>query len=308
MPKLPSFEGASKLLVPLVAGVLVLGGGGFFIIQQANELQQLRGRLEQNRQQLAQLDAQNQELTGQLDTVQNERKHLEERVASLRLELSRASADLDTSRATFGDLQERYDRAAQERTQLQTQLSNAMGERDEARKRLQRLEEDNTDLQRSAARLRERLTLLDRDYKQLSDKLAILAQQPNASLAVVSSVGPTATGTNVSSGQAVASAIPGTVELPPIIVRKDQAGMTFAVRGRIVEVSEPHNFVVVDKGSTDGVRVGTEFAIVRGANTVGRATVVRVRPQLSACDIVRAKTPGQLHVGDVAVQSGTSSP
>lgn len=87
-------------------------------------------------------------------------------------------------------------------------------------------------------------------------------------------------------------------------MRKDQAAIATAVRGRLVEVNDPHNFVVVDQGSQDGVRVGMAFDIVRGTNTVGRATVVRVRPHLSACDIVRAKTPGPLQSGDLAVQAG----
>jgi len=92
------------------------------------------------------------------------------------------------------------------------------------------------------------------------------------------------------------------VELPPIVVRKDQAGMSMPVRGRIVELNEPHQFIVVDKGSMDGVHVGMVLDIVRGATTIGQATVVRVRPKLSACDIVRTKTPGPLQIGDAAVQ------
>ena len=103
---------------------------------------------------------------------------------------------------------------------------------------------------------------------------------------------------------AAPSAISGSVELPPIIVRKDQAGMAIPVRARLLEVNEPQNFVVVDKGSADGVRVGMAFDILRGAQAVGRATVVRVRPQLSACDIIRRQTSGPLQPGDVAVQSG----
>lgn len=97
------------------------------------------------------------------------------------------------------------------------------------------------------------------------------------------------------------------MELPPIIVRKGQAGMSSAVRGRLVEVNEPHQFIVVDKGSADGVQMGMMFDIVRGAGTViGRAAVVRVRPQLSACDIVRKQTTEPLQVGDVAVQSASA--
>ena len=155
---------------------------------------------------------------------------------------------------------------------------------------------------RSVSRLRERLTLLDRDYHQLTEKVAQLQTNPPSGISVASAAGPT---TMVASDGLASPpmAMPeATVELPPIIVRKDQAGMSMPVRGRLVEVNEPHNFVVVDKGSQDGVRVGMVFDILRGSSSVGRATVVRVRPQLSACDIVRQRTPGPLQAGDVVVQ------
>ncbi len=303
-PKFPSFGGAPKLLIPLALGAAGVVGAGFFFARQASELAQLRGQLAQSRKQNAELDTKNQELAAQMSSLQYERKALEERVSSLRTQLSSLSADLEQARAGLGELQGRSERVGQERTQLQAQLSSVIGERDEARKRLERLEQDNDNLQRSMGRLRERLTLVDRDYRQLAEKLAEVERRPNSSLAVVSSVGPSATGARPADEVAQASTIPGTVELPPIIVRKDQAGMSLPIRGRVVEINEPHNFIVVDKGSQDGVRVGSGFQILRGANPVGYATAVRVRPQLAACDVVRAKTPGQVQVGDLAVQSG----
>ena len=80
--------------------------------------------------------------------------------------------------------------------------------------------------------------------------------------------------------------------------------MLMAVRGRLMEVNETHHFVIVDKGSEDGVRIGMTFDLLRGTGLVGRATVVRLRPHLSACDVIRTKTPGPLQIGDLAVQSG----
>ena len=75
-------------------------------------------------------------------------------------------------------------------------------------------------------------------------------------------------------------------------------------RGRLVEVNDTHQFVVVDKGSLDGVRIGMVFDIVRGTSTVGRAKAVRVRSNLAACDVMRSRTRGTLQVGDVVMQRG----
>ena len=83
------------------------------------------------------------------------------------------------------------------------------------------------------------------------------------------------------------STIPGAVELPPIVVRKDggRASIISQIRGQLVEVNPGHSFVVLDKGSWDGVNVGMAFDVLRGTRTVGQATVVRVRPQLAAAVI-----------------------
>ena len=62
--------------------------------------------------------------------------------------------------------------------------------------------------------------------------------------------------------------------------------------------------MLLDKGSEDGVRPGMRFDVLRAMQPVGQVTVVRVRPQLAACDIAPAATSSLLQVGDLAVQSG----
>ena len=298
----------SKLLLPLL---VLVGGIGVLVVQlvgKAEEAKRLAQRLTDAQGQVAQLETRNQELMQQIGNLQAERKGLDERVASLRTQLQSVTTEIEQSRATLQDAQDRYDQlTAQfnaERLQLQSHVTQVTSERDETREQVRRLQESRADLDRSLTRWRERYALLDRDYRKLNEQVAAQKDAPHPGLNVVSSVGP-ATASNQTAGEAAAvSTIPGTVELPPIIVRKDQAGMASVVRGRVLEVNELHNFVVVDRGSMDGVRIGMTFDILRGSGPVGRATVVRVRPQLSACDILRAKTSGPIQVGDQAVQSG----
>jgi hypothetical protein len=94
--------------------------------------------------------------------------------------------------------------------------------------------------------------------------------------------------------------------LPPIIVRKDHADVASVAQGRVVEVHEAQQFVVVDQGSQDGILLGMTLDVIRGAARVGRVRVVRVRPQMSACDIIRSDTVGPLQVGDAVAQHGWS--
>ncbi|MBI3321256.1 MAG: hypothetical protein HYZ91_03195 [Candidatus Omnitrophica bacterium] len=306
-PNLPPAGLAAKRLLPFLVALGVFGVMGVALQGKVQQVNQLRQQLEVSQQRATQLETQNQELMQQIGTLQAERKELNERIASLRTQLSSASADLERSRASLKEFQDHYEQLSgqlsEERSQSRDQLSRLTTERDTARQRVQHLEETEADLGRSVRRWRERFLLLDRDYKKLSEQLAVASEAPQPGLNIVSSVGPETAPARAAGGETLPSSIPGAVELPPIIVRKDQAGMASTVRGRILEVNGPHNFIVVDKGSMDGVRIGMTFDILRGANAVGRATVVRVRPQISACDVVRTQTPGPLQVGDLAVQS-----
>ena len=307
-PKLLWSGRPPNVLVPLL--IAAVGGAGILIMLLMGKAQQVNQLTEQVRQgegKIAQLESLNQTLTQQIDSLEGDLKDRDERVTSLRTQLSSLTADLERSQTSLEEVKERAERLGEERSQLQVQVASLTSQRDEAKERLQRFENENSELERAVVRLRERLSLLDRDYRQLADKLAEVEARPNSSLSVVSSIGPSSNGSFASGSREKPpspSSIPGTVELPPIIVRKDQAGISLPVRARVLEVNESHNFVVVDKGSMDGVRVGMVFDILRGSGSVGRAAVVRVRPQLSACDVLRSNTPGPLQAGDVAVQTG----
>jgi len=307
LPSLPLGISLPKLLVPFIAAVVVIGGGALYM-GKAKQLEQLEQMLAQSRQQLTQLKSQSEALQQQLSAAEANRRNLDEHNNSLRKEIASAAADRDRFRSELDGWDERYRTLERSKAALETQMASAITERDVAKQDVERVANEKTELQRATMRLRERLTMLDRDYRQLSDQLAKLQAAPSAGVSGLSVIGAADPGS-----AAVPSATPavwtqapgGTVELPPIIVRKDQAGMSMPVRGRLVEVNDPHQFIVVDKGSQDGVRVGMSFDILRGSAAVGRATVVRVRPQLSACDIFRAKTPGPLQIGDQAVQAGS---
>ncbi|MBI2104259.1 MAG: hypothetical protein HYT90_01585 [Candidatus Omnitrophica bacterium] len=308
---------APALLILLLIGGVAAGIAAVLFIGQRQQMARLQQQLAMSQQQATQLQAKNQELAGELTDLQDERRGLEQRVVSLRTELTTTLAELDRSRAGGRELQDRFQTVDDERAQLQGRLSDVIRERDEARQRADRLTEEKTVLDRALGRLRERMALLDRDYRRLAEKLAAPAAPIAASHPGVNVIGqydpqapavpapqpqpqpgPETRPSNASFGMAAS------VELPPIVVRKDQAGVSAVVRGRLVEVNASHGFVVIDKGSLEGVRAGMGFDVLRGAQRVGRVTAVRVRPQLSACDIVGAKTAGSLQVGDHAVQSG----
>lgn len=292
-----------KVLIPAVLGVAVLGLGGMMYMGQVRQTQRVQQQLAMAQQQVNSLQLQNQDLSQQLETMQAERQTLDEKVSALRAQLAMAASTIEKTQASVKELQERHGTAAAERDQLQQRLSEASVQRETMTKKLTRLEVEKSDAEKSLVQSREQITLLDRDYRKMAQQVAELEARPLPGVDPLVTVDPRQQ--YLAGSGASSSTISGAVELPPIIVRKDRVSKSPAVRGRLMEVHPDHNFIVVDKGSLDGVRMGMTFDIIRNGSVIGRATVVRVRPQLSACDVLRSGASGMLQVGDAAVQSGS---
>lgn len=313
-PRAQTTPGAPPFQLPILKIILVAVpvaaavGAGFVITSLGQQAQQLKAELMQSQHTVEDLSAKNEQVVSQLQDVMKERDAVGAQVESLRQQLDASSIDLEAARGELQVLRGRFDRLSDARKSLESRVAELTKERAAQENEVTHLQQEKAEGERSLARVRERLNFIDRDYQQMVLKMADLERQRSQpQYGVVSVPGPLEPLVPAAEPPSLVpqqQSLGPTVELPPIIVRKDQAGTSSAVRGRLVEVNGPHQFIVVDKGSIDGVRVGMAFDIVRGAGTViGRATVVRVRPQLSACDIVKKQTTEPLQVGDVAVQS-----
>ncbi|MBI2094233.1 MAG: hypothetical protein HYT88_05895 [Candidatus Omnitrophica bacterium] len=309
--KIPPLRPPTGILPVLL---IVAGGGlvvlGLFYSSQRQQLGQLRQQLFSTQQQVSELEAKKNALAQELSELQKERGSLSERIDTMRTQLSSSNTELEEVRSSLQSIQVRYDQLNTERDRLKAQLATTTSERDEYRQQVQHLEEEKSEVQRALKRWRERLALLDRDYRKVTEELAQLKAAPkqtepppvNVVGVIPQPPAPKLPPSGIPS-PSVTSSASGMVELPPIVVRKDQAATVSGIRGRVLEVNEVQNFVVVDRGSTDGVSVGMSFDFLRGSEVVGRATVIRVRPRLSACDIIGSATVGPILPGDTVVQS-----
>lgn len=302
---LPPVGRSPQLLLGIA--LVILGG---IAAASTVQLSRLKSQLVEKQRAVQSLAAQNDELQQQLDALDVQRRELETRLTDLRNQLASASGDVGRLRASVEELQTRYKALEVENTTLQAQVSRLTKERDEARGAILKAEDEKKELERAAGRLRERLAFLDRDYQQLAAKVSQLEQGrivPPPATPSVGSAAVTDSAAAPTPTAAPASAEPGsstspTVELPPIVVRKDQGTSGLPIRAQVVEVNEPHRFVVVDKGANDGVPVGMIFDVLRGGAKVAQVVAVRVRPQLAACDVVTSQSPAFPRIGDVVIQ------
>lgn len=309
--------GLSPLKIAAVALAVI---GGVVAMSSFSRSAKLEQQLKLRQREMQGLRSENEELQQRMAVMESERRTLESRINDLRGQLTAEGGELGQLRGSIGDLQERTDRLEREKGELEVEVSRLTRERDETRRQLEKAVQSKKNLERAASRLRERFAMLDRDYQRLIRRIAEIQQAHAVQAAQVSisswsdapasqaeprqpsaqTLGAPASG--YAAGEAGSASAMQAVELPPIVVGKDQAAIASPVRGRIIDVNVPNRFVVVDKGANDGVHVGMRFTLTRGGETVAQGVVVRVRPRLAACDIVGSRSVGSPQVGDLAVQ------
>lgn len=302
-------------IVLVALPILVIGGLAFVVTRLGSQVEQLQGTLADRERQAEELAEANTQLTRRLEQLVQEREQTQAELETARRQLEGLTVELQQAQDAMAALQVDYDQVRESSATLEQQLAALQEQYDARQQRIVALERERETWERSISRLRERLAFADRDYQRMAQRLAALERRPQPAQQDIAALGasePAAVAapaadppTPVPVVTRIREQQPGAVELPPIIVGKHRAQAAGPVRARLVEVNEPYRFVVIDKGTQDGVRLGMTFNIVRRAGAVvGEARVVQVRPQLAACDVVRMKGAEPPRVGDAAVERG----
>ena len=91
------------------------------------------------------------------------------------------------------------------------------------------------------------------------------------------------------------------IQLPPIVVRpQSQADPNSpSLNGgvKIMSIDKDNNFVVVNAGQANNLKLGDTFQAYRDGQAIGSVEVIQLRDRIAACDIKSENTP--LRVGDI---------
>ncbi len=91
------------------------------------------------------------------------------------------------------------------------------------------------------------------------------------------------------------------VSLQPIVVKaSDEAPARKApTAGQVLAINDENNFVIIDLGEEDGVKVGQSFSIYRNAQKIATVEVIQTRKEISAADIKNISSGAKIKVGDM---------
>jgi hypothetical protein len=66
---------------------------------------------------------------------------------------------------------------------------------------------------------------------------------------------------------------------------------------KIMSIDRDNNFVVVNAGQANNLKLGDTFQVYREGQAIGSVEVIQIRDRIAACDIKAENTP--LRVGDM---------
>jgi len=97
--------------------------------------------------------------------------------------------------------------------------------------------------------------------------------------------------------------------LPEVAIKRRETVFRGTIRGTVLVVNHPYNFVVLNLGERQGVEANTEMLILRGGATIGKIRISSVEPATAIGDIVRNSLARgvQVQPGDTVVYAGSNS-
>jgi len=96
--------------------------------------------------------------------------------------------------------------------------------------------------------------------------------------------------------QAKSGITSGAVNMPGLVV-KDSPSAIPSLTGTILKVNQKYEFVVLNRGDSDGVKKGDRFRVMDRNKEIGEVIATRVLPDMTVADIDRSQTHRRLKKG-----------
>ena len=240
-------------------------------------LQDLRNQSRDDALKVTELENKNQELQAQLDTLSRIKEELERKV----------NFNVRTIQIITKDLvREKEDRMA-----IMGQLDKLKNENVSLTRELRLTKKIKEDMQTSLLKTQDAKQILERKIEDMGSVLKEKSLE-------MSDLQRQLTAT-ISSAEQVMPKESKAVELPPIVVKsQDKPSIpSTLLEGKVLAVNDRENFVIVDIGSSSGIKPADKFTVIRDARPVGSLEVVETRLDIAACDIRQAQD--RIREGDI---------
>ncbi len=242
------------------------------------ELEQFEQRMLDLQSEMAQLRKENRELSLNMDELKKERERLEQDLRTRERAFRIASMDLVAERQKRGEAVDEVHKLRRETTDLKRELVVTNERKSRVQTRLKDVLDERNTLQQKMV---EAESILKEKSLTLGDLQTGLSR-------------------TLKEGRQVSAFDPGSVELPPIVVRPQTPGLR-GLRGEVIAVNPHERFVVLDLGEDSGVRPGALLRVMRGEREIATVEVIETRQSISAADIKEVVGGFNISEGDIVI-------
>jgi flagellar biosynthesis chaperone FliJ len=284
------------ILIILVLISLSVAGGGFYLLQK-----------EKTRS--LELEQKLEELNTKQRITQDRLRESERLIADLQIKLQDAKSQIDTLTQDLDNEKNARQQAEGRLEQLKAELDEQKGFRSDLENKLSKAQED---VKKTANRLKElekRRTDLESKIQELEEK----SKQIELGKIVVSPEGATAQPVGETTAEAVPGAGAAAETLPPAQaqppksvgpVKETETNIPGAhgLEGKVLVINKDYNFVVINLGTKDGVKIGDIFAVYHSDKYLGDVKIEKVHDSMAAAGFVTGDIKDKTYEGDKVVQ------
>ncbi|OGX08368.1 MAG: hypothetical protein A2Z88_01255 [Omnitrophica WOR_2 bacterium GWA2_47_8] len=258
----------------------------------------------------AELEVKMNNLSNELTTTVVKLQEMQKENSDLQLEIGHLKTEHDSIERQIKEGKDLSDT-------LSLELARAKGDKKFMNDQVDKIKQENNDLRSQIKDLSSAKVALEKSIVSLTDeKKGVekkLYETENVIQSKIEEIWQMKQGLTKSLDKS--SAQTQEIELPPIIVNasggqtqaqadaksKEPKGITDedfkSINGNIVSINSENNFVIVDLGEKDGIKIGDKFGVYRNSDFVAEVEVIQVRADISAADIKQMKS--SIKVGDI---------
>lgn len=244
--------------------------------------------------------------------IDKSKKALDESAIQI-VELKKQAADMqlviDKLSSERDDIVRKIKYGADLADNLSIELARAKNDQKFTAEHAEKLTLENTNLQSQVKQLTSTKFSLEKTIARLSDDKENIQRKLIESESVIQSRIDDIWKIKQNIDQRVQSMPTGNenqVELAPIIINANPSSESVVDdtpatktndQAHIVSINSDNNFVIIDMGEKDGIKMGDTFRAYRGSKEIARLEVIQLRRDIAAADI--KKKSMQLQVGDL---------
>jgi Skp family chaperone for outer membrane proteins len=258
---------ALVILTILILISLSLAGAVFYLLQK------------EHAQKIA-LQEELEEVKAKQSITETELKKSRNTISNLEFKLQDADSTIAKLNADLAQEKTAKQSALDEIGQLKIDLEQQKQLRADLEKKFSQAQKETQKLQTQLKELDSKKTELETKLKDLEAK----SQRVELGTIVVSNE----------------TSVPANV--PPKTIAREQVEKVTALEGKVLVINKDYNFVVINLGSKDGVKLGDIFSIYHSNNYVGDVKVEKVHDSMAAAGFVSEGLRDKVSEGDRITQ------